>query len=781
MNCKVNISYTYYILVLLLVSAVIFSSCRSTKFVGEDEYLLVKNKVVCDNKNVNKSDLDLALSQKSNKKILGFIPFNLYVYNFMKSGKERKWKEKLANSIGEAPVIYAAEAQSKSIENINAYMASQSYYRSSVSVSEHFSNRKKAKVKYVVTSGPSYKISSLKYDIENEEIKELFFQDTINSLIKVGHSFNTDTLKAERERVARYFKSQGYFYFSINNVRFFADTLQEDLTVKLTMLIRKSDEDSDDAFQSQTIRSVNIFTNYNFDNKSDTSGQNTNMFVKDGIKFTYDKKMRHRTSVFMQSCFFKPCDKYSIRNVEDTYSHLSSLKQFRLINIKLTPPSVEEVHLESISKQFLDVNIYLAPMKRQSFNVELEGSNTSGNIGMAGVLSYRNRNIFRGAQIFSAKANISFQTSALLDTVTNEEIKSKFFNTLEYGGEIKLTFPKLLLPFFNNFEFIKRHDPKTQLSLSYNYQNRPDYTRTIANINFGYSWIGYKNKNITHYINPIELYWVKILDFSEDFRRRIQNLYIKYSYEDQFLWVFSYDMVFNNQKVNVKRNFTYFWMNLETCGNLLDAIYLASGAQRDSESYKFLGVEFAQYVKADFDYRFYNIINGKNSIVYRAFFGIGLAYGNSTQGLPFVKRYFIGGANDIRAWQVRTIGPGSYSNTHRNYDQIADMKLMFNIEYRFTMVSFLQGALFVDAGNIWAIDKADNRAGALFKVSDFYKQIAVGTGFGLRFDLKFLVLRFDIGIPVYNPSISDAPQWFESFRPFKVNKFTLNFGIGYPF
>lgn len=780
MESRRHISYTYIFWAAVAVLLVVLPSCRATRFVGEGEYLLVRNTVKCDNNTIDNDDLMLTLSQKSNKKILGVFPFNLYVYNTMSRGKKRNWKEKLANSIGEEPVIYASEAILKSVENINAYMASQSYYRSSVEVAEHFSLRKKAKVKYTVTSGPSYKISSIKYSIDNKEINDLFCLDTVNSLIKVGAAFNTDTLKAERERIARYFKSEGYYYFSVNNVHFFADTLNGDCKVDLTLAISKQEGD-DDSFQSQTIRSVNIYTNYDITKNNDSMMQNTNMFVRDSIKFTYDRKMSHKTSVFLQSCFFKPGDKYSIRNVEDTYSHLSSLKQFRLINIKLTPPDVNEVFLESLSKRYLDVNIYLAPMKRQSFNVELEGSNTSGNIGMSGVLSYKNRNIFRGAQIFSAKANVSFQTSALLDTVTNEEMKSKFFNTLEYGGEIKITFPKLLLPFFNNFEFIKRHDPKTQLSLSYNYQNRPDYTRTIANLNFGYSWIGYKNKNITHYINPIELYWVKILDFSEDFRRRIQNLYIKYSYEDQFLMVFSYDMVFNNQNVNVKRNFTYFWINLETCGNLLDGIYALSKAEKESDSYKFLGVEFAQYVKADFDYRFYNIIDERNSIVYRAFFGIGLPYGNSTKGLPFVKRYFIGGANDIRAWQVRTLGPGSYSNIYRNYDQIADMKLMFNMEYRGTIVSFLQGALFIDAGNIWAIDKDDNRAGALFSFKDFYKQIAVGTGFGLRFDFKFLVLRFDIGIPVYNPSLTGTDAWFESFKPFKLNKFTLNFGIGYPF
>ena len=725
----------------------------------------------------------LTLSQKSNKKILGFFPFNLYVYNFMKTGKERKWKTKLANSIGEEPVIYDHDATIKSLDNIKNYMASQSYYRATVKVSEHFNNHKKAKTTYTITSGPSYKISSIKYDIgtNDYDIHELFYLDTVNSLIGVGRKFNTDTLKAERERIVRSFKENGFYYFSINNVHFFADTLKGDCKVDLTVSIQNSENDDDDVFEKQTIRNINIYTNYDLNSKSYQSTDNTNMFFKDGITFTFDKKISHHTSVFTQSCFFKPGRKYDINDVEDTYSHLSSLKQFKLINIKLVPPDIEEMLLKSESKRYLDVNIFLAPMKRQSFSVELEGSNTSGNIGMAGVVSYRNRNIFRGAQIFSAKANISFQTSALLDTVTNEEMKSNFFNTLEYGGEISLTFPKLLLPFSNRSDFIKRNDPKTHLSISYNYQNRPDYTRSIANLNFGYNWIGYHNKHITHSINPIELYWVKILDFSEDFRDRIQNLYIKYSYEDQFLMVFSYDMVYNTQNVNAKRDFTYFWMNLETCGNLLDGIYSAAHAEKENDSYRFLGVEFAQYVKADFDYRFYNVINEKNNIVYRAFFGIGLPYGNSTRGLPFVKRYFIGGANDIRAWQVRTLGPGSYSNIHRNYDQIADMKLMFNIEYRFTMVSFLHGALFVDAGNIWAIDKNDNRGGALFKFNEFYKQIALGTGFGLRFDFQFLILRFDIGIPVYNPSLGDGERWFESFAPFKVNKFTLNFGIGYPF
>ncbi|MCF0206378.1 MAG: BamA/TamA family outer membrane protein [Bacteroidales bacterium] len=763
---------------LFIMLAILMSSCRTKRYLSEGEYLLKKNVVVCDNKSIDEDNLKQTLNQKPNTRILGILPLKMYVYNLINTGKDMKWKGRISQAIGEEPVIYDSEATEKSVSNIKTYMATQSYYQSDVTVKEKVKRNRKVKIKYRVSAGPSYKISSIKYDIENKEIGNLLFLDTAKSCIKIGSAFNTDSLKAERERITRLFKLNGYYYFSTNNIHFYADTLKGDNKVDLILSIQSNENDIDDAFQRQEIRNVSIFSNY--DLNTDDASSSINMFQRDGIKFVYDKKITHNTSVLLQSCFFKPGDTYSVKNVEDTYSRLSSLKQFRLINIKLVPPSADEILLEGQSKRLLDANIYLAPMKRQSFSVELEGSNTSGNFGMAGVLSYKNRNIFKGAQIFSAKANISFQTMSFNDSIATEK-KLIFFNTFEYGGELKLTFPKLLVPFFKNIEFVKKHNPQTQISLSYNYQSRPDYSRSITKLDFGYIWTGSKNKYLTHKINPLELYLVKIFTFSEDFMNRIQNLYIKYSYENQFLMVCSYDLVFNNQNLNTKRDFSYFWMNLETCGNLLHGIYSLSNAAKDDGSYKFLGIEFAQYIKADFDYRFYDIINEKNSIIYRAFFGIGFPYGNSTKGLPFVKRYFIGGANDIRAWQVRTIGPGSYKNDIRNYDQIADMKLMFNIEYRFTMVSFLQGALFVDGGNIWAIDKNDNREGAMFSFKNFYKQIALGTGFGIRLDFQFLVLRFDVGIPVYNPSLDDGDRWFESFSPFKLRKFTLNFGIGYPF
>ncbi len=223
------------------------------------------------------------------------------------------------------------------------------------------------------------------------------------------------------------------------------------------------------------------------------------------------------------------------------------------------------------------------------------------------------------------------------------------------------------------------------------------------------------------------------------------------------------------------------WLNVETSGNLPSLAYKVANVEPENGSYRFMGVEFAQFVKADIDYRYYQVFDEKRSLVYRGFIGVGLPYGNSTTGLPFIKKYFIGGANDLRAWHVRSVGPGSYSNPTRGYDQIGDMKLLLNLEYRFPLISFINGAVFLDAGNIWAIDKNDNRAGALFNMYRFYNEFAIGTGFGTRIDLSFFIIRFDFGVPLHDPTLPLGERWFGTFKTFEVSDFTFNFGIGYPF
>ena len=755
-------------------------SCRATKHVPDDEYLLTNIKFDCDNSNIDEDDLATTFRQKPNRKTLSFR-FHLFVYNIAKSGKERKWKTKIADVVGEDPVIYDDYAMEKTITTIKSFLEAQSYYHSKVEVKKKI-RRKRISLKYIIETGEPFIISNLEYDITDPKIKELVLLDTTNALIRTNSKFSTDEIQEERERLVRMLKSNGYYYFSVNNIHFYADTTIDAYNSKLTVAIRKSFDESDIAnnepFKSQVIRNIYIYADHNpklaIDDYDAYINELDTVFI-DGYNIIYREKEKIKPSVFLQSCFFKRGDRYNIQNIEKTHSHLSTLKQFKLINIKLN--SSKDVFLETQKAKFLDVHIYLTPHTKQSYTLELEGNNTSGNIGMAGVISYTNKNLFKGAQIFSMKGTLAFQTI----TTQQELERSRFFNTLEYGGEMKLDIPKLMIPFYDNYEFVKNHNPKTKISSSFSYQKRPDYTRTIGNASFGYYWKGGKNKHITHFLNPIELYLVKIFDFNPDFQEQIQNLYIRYSYEDQLLSVFSYDFMYNNQNINKLKDFTYLWVNLETSGNLFNAAYKLTGQEMVDSSFRFVGVEFAQFVKADIDYRYYHILNEDQSIVYRGFFGIGLPYGNSTTGLPFIKKYFIGGANDIRAWRVRSIGPGAYSNPNTSYDQIADMKLMFNIEYRFKLISFIEGALFIDAGNIWALDKKDNRAKALFEWSRFYNEIAIGTGFGTRFDFSFFIIRFDFGVPIYDPSYPLEERWFGTYQTLELSDFTFNFGIGYPF
>lgn len=780
-----------YFIIIVSLAIIMITSCRATKYVPDGEHLLVKVKYDKDNKDIDDSDLNSTLKQHPNRKTFFFLKFHLRVYNMFKTEKNKnflqRFSNKIANVVGEPPVIYDEYETERSIVNMKSYLESQSYYDSKVSYTTKL-NKKKLTLTYHLETGKPYIISKLTYDITDPQIMELITADTVNSLIKTHDKFNSDILQSERERLVRFLKSNGYYYFSVNNIHYYADTTKNKNEAELTLAVRKSfineDLNNNDIFVSQTIRNIYIYPDYNsqlYNSNPEDYNNRLDTIVVDGYNIIYYDDLKIKPPALLQCCFINVGDVYDIKNIDKTHSHLSSIRQFKLINIKIN--ASENVFLDSQKEKFLDVHIYLTPLRRQSYSIELEGNNTSGNVGMAGVLSYSNRNIFKGAQILSARGTLSFQTL----TSTLEDNKIRFFNTLEYGGELKLNIPRLMLPFFRNYEFVKNHNPHTQIGTSFSYQKRPEYTRTIANASFGYLWKSGKNNFITHSINPIELYLVKIFNFDPAFEEQIQNSFSKYSYENQLLTVLSYDFMFNNQNVNKSlTNFSIFWLNLETSGNLLSGIYKLAGQEKTDGSYKFMGVEFSQFVKTDMDYRYYQIFGKNHSLVYRAFLGIGFPYGNSTKGLPFVKKYFIGGANDLRAWATRTIGPGSYSPDYLSIDQHGDMKFVFNLEYRFKMVSFLNGALFVDAGNIWSISKNDDRPGALFKWNKFYKEIALGTGFGIRLDFSFFLIRLDFGVPLYNPGKlnengeSKEGGW-TNFRHFKFKDLTFNLGINYPF
>jgi outer membrane protein assembly factor BamA len=352
---------------------------------------------------------------------------------------------------------------------------------------------------------------------------------------------------------------------------------------------------------------------------------------------------------------------------------------------------------------------------------------------------------------------------------------------IELGIEGRLTFPTFLLP-FKTERFIRKYNPKTSTSISYNYQHRPDYTRSVFQTTFGYNWTS--GDFITHIINPLQLNFVKMIDASDEFLEDIEDTYLEYSYEDRLILGVNYSFIFSNQDMKKTKDFVFFRTNLETAGILLKGMARAINAERDSLGrYIMFGNAFAQYVKGDVEFRYFKIMNDQTNLVYRIFAGVAYPYGNSIT-IPYEKQYFTGGANGIRAWQVRNLGPGSFnifneSEAPRYPNQTADVKLEGNIEYRFDLFWLLEGALFVDGGNIWSLNKDDDRPGAFFEWDRFYKEFALGTGFGLRMDFSFFVFRFDLGMKVRDPAQPEGSRWV--FMNSGYNSPQFNIAIGYPF
>jgi hypothetical protein len=358
---------------------------------------------------------------------------------------------------------------------------------------------------------------------------------------------------------------------------------------------------------------------------------------------------------------------------------------------------------------------------------------------------------------------------------------SKLRSTQEYGVETSLRLPKFMVPFLQMDRFIKEYNPSTTFLAAYDYQSMPFYSRRMANATFGYNWNG--KYYTTHIVNPIQVNWVDLVSIDSAFQRKIQSSsYLAYSYRDMMIIGGNYSYIFSNQKIQKSKDYWFVRINVEAAGNLPSLVGRIAGAKKTNDTYQIINQPFAQYVKADIDFRYNVILNKVSSVVYRGFIGAGIPYGNS-QAMPFEKQYFGGGANGIRAWQVRSLGPGSYVPEDKDFlNQTADIKIEGNAELRFKLFWILNGALFLDAGNIWSYSRDDTRPGAQFRFNQFLDDIAVGSGAGLRFDFGFVLMRADMGIKLRDPWITEGSKWIPANRSYNFkDDFTAVIAIGYPF
>ncbi|MEI7980776.1 MAG: BamA/TamA family outer membrane protein, partial [Bacteroidota bacterium] len=502
--------------------------------------------------------------------------------------------------------------------------------------------------------------------------------------------------------------------------------------------------------------------------QSAVRGQPPNTFY-----FLYRNKFKVKPRTIAQSIFISPGSNYNLLDVSQSYTQLSGLQVFKYINLQFLE-SPDPSPLRVPGQGILDCKVELSRSPAQSFTVTTDGTNSGGAFGIQGNFGYQNRNIFRGAQNFRINFSGSLQMQA-----SGGSDGSQFFNTIELGVNAALTFPQFLIP-IKPETMPKNFKPKTTISVGYNFQHQIDYDRHISNMAFGYSWM--QNETIKHVLNPIEISLVKVYTdaYFDSLLNSQPDQRLKNQYTDHMVAGLKYSFTFSNQKINKVKDFFYIRTNFETGGNLLYAIdKIFKIPKNDSGGYTIFGLPYSQYVRPDIDFRYYNILGNNFSFVYRFYGGIGIPYGNSSV-LPFEKAFFAGGANGMRGWKMYYLGPGSYhSDVENTFNQIGDIQLEANVEYRFPIYHWMRGALFMDAGNIWLLKEAVDLPGGKFIFPDFINQIAIDAGFGIRLDFDFFIFRLDPAIPLRVPWYPANDRWYFSKMQFK--DIIWNFGIGYPF
>ncbi|MFR9649196.1 MAG: BamA/TamA family outer membrane protein [Rikenellaceae bacterium] len=778
-----------YRVFILAALAWIATSCGVTRNIPQGEYLLQKVKIESDSTlhrnphQISSSVLDRYVRQSPNKKFFGT---NLYVwiYNSAKPDKNNAWN-RLKRRMGEAPVIYNESLTERSVDNIETFMRSQGYYSNSVSYSVDTTSRdKRAYVTYRVTQGEPYIISDYSYLYRDSTLRNIIEADTANSLVRVGELFNATILDAERDRVATILRNKGYFNFTVNNIEYIADTLSQGNRVKLQMVVKRHVDGYDSQGRAiisdnkaYAINSVNIIPNFDptviMSDTSYLSRIDTLQFRGMNIIYEGDKP-NISENLLRKIVPIKEQSLYDASTVEQTYKNLMSLGYFRSARISF----VEDKEVAADSLTFLGVesphgglacNIMCTPSLRQSFNVELEGSTTSTFYGLSATIGYQNRNIFRRAELFDASA-----------TISNEFIKSSSSsrNAYEYGFSTGLSFPRFIIPFMDT-QKLDVSQPQSRLGLSINYQDKPYYRRTLSSITWDYSW---RNKYSSFSLAPFNINFVNMGYLSEEFAESLENIYLQESYQSQLITGLSFAYIYNNQPADIMGNATMLRIGVESSGNLVDGVSRLVAQTPESGYYDIWGVEYAQYIRADFSLSQKIMLSSKTSLAGRLYAGLGCTYGNSQDKLmPVDRLFYVGGSNSMRGWAARTLGPGSTPEPEDVVypSQLGDMRLEANLELRFPIWNILNGTVFFDAGNVWYIrDSEDIDSSGVFKFNEFYKQLGFNTGVGLRLDVQFVILRLDWGLQLYNPNLEASQRWI-GFPKWKYS--ALNFGVGYPF
>lgn len=749
-----------------------FTSCSVSKFIPEGEYLLEDVKVISDNKDVKPSEFRGYVHQNPNSSWFSIAKVPLRIYAL--SGTDTtKWINRFIQKIGDEPVIYDSASAERSKENMKRAMQNLGYMQANVDVLAK-KKKKKIELSYVLHPGKGYVIRSWQYDVKDQGLRN-DFADYSSRIMSENMLFNVNQLNMERQNLATFFQNKGYYKFNKELITCTADTVSGSYTIDLNFHIAPYASASKISHQKYHIGEVNVFTDFDITKAMQMEDlEEWDSIHYKGLNIFSEKRPFLRPEVLSQNIFVAPDELYSERLLQRSQSALGRLNAIKYSDLRF----VENMNDSTV----LDCFVLLSRNNPNSFSAEIEGTNSAGDLGAAASVSYQNRNLFRGSELFTFKVRGAYEAVTGLQGYSNE-------NYIEYGAEASINFPRFLFPFISS-ELRKRILATSEVALQCNSQDRPEFSRRAASASWSYKWT-YKQR-WRHSVDLLDVNYVYMPWISSTFRQEYldnvnnQNSILKYNYENLLIMKMGYGFTYHSGGANLSAttgNSYSIRFNIESSGNLLYGLsHLFNAKRNDSHQYTLMNIAYAQYVKTDFNFAKSFMIDERNSIVFHVGAGVAFPYGNS-RILPFEKRYFSGGANSVRGWLVRRLGPGSFSGNDANIDfinQSGDIKLDINLEYRTKLFWKLNGAFFIDAGNIWTIREYDEQPGGAFRLDSFYKEIALAYGLGLRFDFDYFILRFDGGMKAVNPA-KNAEERYPLIRPDFGRDFAFHFAVGYPF
>lgn len=709
----------------LLLVLLIFVSCSTSNVLDEGQMELKKVVVVADD-----SSIDTKLLRE---------------YVHQRPGLEQGKKQHPA---------YDTLKTRLSCQDLKAALANEGYLHakveSSVYIRPKTRNRRNphCEVTYFLQPGnPSY-VRNVNFDIQDSIIARMFEENdsVLGRHIVRGRQFSVADLNDERTAITSYLQDNGYYRFNKEYISFVADTAANENYVDLSLTLRPYRVSSDAEPEQHPVYTI----------------RNVNYRTADG-----DTRLPLRRSVLEECTYLYPGGHYSADAYNKTYQRFSRLQALRFTNIHFTEVA------DSIGNS-LDCDIVMSPRKPNSLSFQPEGTNTAGDFGAAVSVTYENRNLFRGAEVFSLRLRGAYEAITQLEGYSNKDY-------IEYGIESSLLFPRFVVPFLSH-DFICGNSSTSELTVAYNMQNRPEFHRRVFSAAWRYKW-SVPKKRLNYKLDVLDLNYIHMPWISETFKHDYldsvsnRNAILRYNYEDLFIMKIGFGLSYNDGTNAYK-------LNVETAGNILNGLsHLLNFSKNDDGQYTLFNIAYAQYVKADLDATHIFKLAPRTDLVLHGGLGVACPYGNSAM-LPFEKRYFSGGANSVRGWSVRGLGPGSFSGTDGRIDfinQTGDIKLDLNLELRTFLFWKIDGAAFIDAGNIWTIREYDSQPGGQFRFDTFYKQIAAAYGVGLRFNFGYFVVRFDAGMKAVNPACPSGKDHYPLFHPNLNRDFAFHFAVGLPF